>query len=443
MSVNFWSINRCGYAGVLVILFILFSITSILMTSQRAHAQSAQCIALRGQLATLSALPSFSNKSAHQNYQKYNTLVIRQMTALKHARGDAAYRGCFTQSGKLSGWGAASCPALVSKISKMERNLANLKAKRGRFANTGSKPKNNRSARQKIRHKLARLNCSVEERTAKNSNGGRSTFDGSRIDNSAIRQQTGKRKKKRGLFARIFRTGRKKRVRFSNRDVLREAALVDEETLRLERERTGGVFRTLCVRVCDGYYFPVSFAVVRSAFDTDEAICQASNTSTEMRLFVHRNPSESSEDMVDLYGASYLDLPNAFSYRHQVSDPKVCPRISQPSRFSQLAGYALSDRVTAENNYTEVPFGPRGDGIIKPEVKPDFFNDPDTRMAIAGNFSIVAVNPSSEPVASNEGPVTYDPSKIAENGVRVVGPTFLGDQQSVKLLLAPDQTQVQ
>ena len=35
----------------------------------------------------------------------------------------------------------------------------------------------------------------------------------------------------------------------------------------------GGTYRTLCVRTCDGYYFPISFKVTRAKFNTDSIAC--------------------------------------------------------------------------------------------------------------------------------------------------------------------------
>lgn len=72
-------------------------------------------------------------------------------------------------------------------------------------------------------------------------------------------------------------------------------------------------FRTVCVRLCDGAYFPISFSTTRSRFKADAARCQ-SGCSSPARLFVVK-PEGDPEDMVDVRGAAYADLPNAFKFR--------------------------------------------------------------------------------------------------------------------------------
>jgi hypothetical protein len=73
-------------------------------------------------------------------------------------------------------------------------------------------------------------------------------------------------------------------------------------------------YRTLCVRLCDGYYFPISFAIRGSALARDADQCAAS-CGVEGRLFYHANPGGSVAMMTDLSGRAYTLLPTAFQYR--------------------------------------------------------------------------------------------------------------------------------
>jgi Protein of unknown function (DUF2865) len=79
-------------------------------------------------------------------------------------------------------------------------------------------------------------------------------------------------------------------------------------------QRGYGMVRTLCVRLCDGFYFPISFATPRSALSRDADSCSAS-CGAEARLFYYANPGGDVETMVDLNGMAYQSLPNAFKYR--------------------------------------------------------------------------------------------------------------------------------
>jgi hypothetical protein len=73
-------------------------------------------------------------------------------------------------------------------------------------------------------------------------------------------------------------------------------------------------YRTVCVRLCDGYYWPISFATSPEQFARDAALCQRS-CSSSARLFVYRNPGQQPEQMIDLAGRRYARLDTAFRYR--------------------------------------------------------------------------------------------------------------------------------
>lgn len=71
---------------------------------------------------------------------------------------------------------------------------------------------------------------------------------------------------------------------------------------RLERPRrqdgdrpklAGGTYRTVCVRLCDGFYFPISYSTRRQRFAGDAAQCEQ-RCPYRSRLFVHRNPGRKS-----------------------------------------------------------------------------------------------------------------------------------------------------
>jgi hypothetical protein len=75
-----------------------------------------------------------------------------------------------------------------------------------------------------------------------------------------------------------------------------------------------GTYRTFCVRLCDGFYFPVSFATTRGKVREDAARCERQGPSRS-RLYFHRNSDQTVDDMVDLNGQPYTKLPDAFRFR--------------------------------------------------------------------------------------------------------------------------------
>ena len=73
-------------------------------------------------------------------------------------------------------------------------------------------------------------------------------------------------------------------------------------------------YRTMCVRLCDGYYYPVSFSAMQSKFGQDNNTCQ-SKCAAPAKLFVYENPGGSVETMTSMDGIAYSELPNAWRYR--------------------------------------------------------------------------------------------------------------------------------
>jgi hypothetical protein len=85
----------------------------------------------------------------------------------------------------------------------------------------------------------------------------------------------------------------------------------DDDDFDDERPAT---FRTVCVRLCDGYFFPISFAVGADRLEHDARVCEG-RCGAQGRLFVHQNPGGSTEDLHDLSGRPYRQLRTAFLYR--------------------------------------------------------------------------------------------------------------------------------
>lgn len=87
---------------------------------------------------------------------------------------------------------------------------------------------------------------------------------------------------------------------------------------------SGGAFRTICVRTCDGFYFPVSFATSSDRFRDDEQTCQRMCPAAQVSLYTYRNPGEDVSQAVSLNGRLYTELPTAFQYRQQYNSACSC-----------------------------------------------------------------------------------------------------------------------
>lgn len=81
--------------------------------------------------------------------------------------------------------------------------------------------------------------------------------------------------------------------------------------------------RTVCVRMCDGYYWPVSEVADQTQVAQDAAAC-ASSCRSEARLFTLPRGSEDIAAMTDLRGRAYGQLENAFAYRKSLKSGCGC-----------------------------------------------------------------------------------------------------------------------
>jgi hypothetical protein len=101
---------------------------------------------------------------------------------------------------------------------------------------------------------------------------------------------------------------------------------------------TGGTYRTLCVRLCDGYYFPLSHAAPMSLLSRDADKCTAA-CGEEGRLFYHPTQTNDVSSALDFTGSAYSGLANAFRYRKALVDGCTCKPQShlQAERASHAA----------------------------------------------------------------------------------------------------------
>ena len=111
-----------------------------------------------------------------------------------------------------------------------------------------------------------------------------------------------------------------------------------------------GEVRTLCVRTCDGGFFPISSRTTAINFTRDAMQCQQMCPGVETELFFHPADSGETADMMSsVNGRPYRDMPNAFVYRTRrpAEDPqcrcdlaryhqKMTPRPPVPDYQSSL-----------------------------------------------------------------------------------------------------------
>ncbi|MBV9261244.1 MAG: DUF2865 domain-containing protein [Pseudolabrys sp.] len=119
---------------------------------------------------------------------------------------------------------------------------------------------------------------------------------------------------------------------------------------------SSGSFRTICVRTCDGYYFPISFQAPASKFQDDQATCQRMCPAQQVELYSYRNPGEEVNQAVSVNGgAPYSALPSAFRYRTSIDSACSCRKAGQSWADALKAGgvdttVAPGDVVVTDQN---------------------------------------------------------------------------------------------
>ena len=85
-----------------------------------------------------------------------------------------------------------------------------------------------------------------------------------------------------------------------------------------------GTYSTLCVRLCDGYHWPVSFSTTQEHFSRDAKKCEQACPS-KSRLFVRSvHGTDPDGELSDLQGRPYAGLQNAFRFRKEYVRDCTC-----------------------------------------------------------------------------------------------------------------------
>ncbi|GGE37605.1 hypothetical protein GCM10007276_13790 [Agaricicola taiwanensis] len=88
-------------------------------------------------------------------------------------------------------------------------------------------------------------------------------------------------------------------------------------------------FRTVCVRMCDGFFYPISYSTTPSNFARDAAICQQTCPGTQADLFTYPNPGGDMHQAANMNAESYTNLENAFRYQKEFVKDCSCKPAGQ------------------------------------------------------------------------------------------------------------------
>jgi hypothetical protein len=194
----------------------------------------------------------------------------------------------------------------------------------------------------------------------------------------------------------------------------------------------GSSYRTICVRACDGYYFPISSNGSQRRLKIDQQVCQSMYAPGAAEIYYYRYPSDDVSVAVSLDGHPYGKQPFAFSYRSTFDascaaefhgpNGQVVASTRKPADAKLIAAYLAPKGKLKRQLDADVPV------MAADETPPDEdVPDIDTPGAL------VATTEPAKPSVRTIGPsYYYDPSYYGSHGEppKVAGfkPPVLGDR---------------
>ncbi len=348
---------------------------------QPAQQQGAQgnpiCIRLEGQLATIDRGAGSGDPAKDDQIRRYQDAATKQQSELDRVTQQAKRMGC-DSSGFFSLFNgqSAQCGPVNNQISQMRGNLDQITTSLERLRSGGIGGADRENQRRSVLTALAQNNCGPQYVNAAHG-------PGSFIDN---------------LFG-------------NNNNNSPGAPGVDMGP-------QSGTFKTVCVRTCDGGYFPVSFATVQARFADDERTCKALCPATEASLFAYRNPGEDINQAVSITGQPYTALPNAFKFRTEFN----------PSCACKAAGQTWSDALKSVDDKAAVE--QQGDIIVTEESAKKMQQRAQPQPAKSAPAKKGAsTTATAPPAAASAAPATDSTAPAGDRPIRTVGPTFIPPKQ--------------
>ena len=150
--------------------------------------------------------------------------------------------------------------------------------------------------------------------------------------------------------------------------------------------------RTLCVRTCDGYYFPISYSTNRKRFKIDEAVCKAMYGGATANLYVHDNGSPA-DTAISLGGKRLAAEPYAFAFRQTFNESCQAELKGGLTRLgAAFAMKAAKTQSTATVRNRKTLPGHLPDPLSRVVVG----TDPETLANRAGHFTVAPVTPQED-----------------------------------------------
>jgi len=338
-------------------------------------AANPMCPRLEAQLATVDR--GGGDPAKDEQIRRYQDAASKQQAELDRVASQAKRMGC-DSSGFFSLFNgqSAQCGPVNNQIQQMRANLDQITTSLERLRSGGLGGSERESQRRSVLLALAQNNCGPQYAAA------------------LQQQQQGP-----GNFLNNL---------FGNNSPSAPPSDVGPQS---------GTYRTVCVRSCDGGYFPISFATVPGRFPDDEKTCKALCPATEANLYAYRNPGEDMNQAVSIGGQPYTSSPNAFRFRQEFNPSCACKAAGQT--WSD-ALKTIDDKAAAEQ---------QGDIIVTEESAKKMSRPQQTKATPPAKKGAVATAPDPAATPAAGAPATTSDASSDNKPIRSVGPTFIPPRQ--------------
>ncbi len=346
------------------------SLALLLAFAAPAAAQSsAVCEDLRGRLADL---PRSIGNGNGPEARQYSSAMAEQNLELRKVRNELRSNGCTSGSMVvIGGENADYCAELSQSEARMIDNIRYLQDRRNELAGQNSATD---GARRELIAALDHNGCNSENFYAPSD---RSAADPApSVEEQAMRSDT------------FIPLGGGEEI---------------DPRYGVPRAEMLSPVSTMCVRSCDGGFFPISSNATSVDFGRDAQTCAKMCPGIETELFYRDVTSTEASNMISVAtGTPYSAMKNAFAYKNRTPGEKSSCACNLTAYYEEMRGKQA---------------------VSEPPQQ--------------GSITTIRTNPPAKDTAAQiapQPPVPERPYDPTQNRVRQVGPQFLaGDQGSIDL----------
>ena len=370
-----------GRNGARALVLMVLSALCLVLDVNTAYAQAAQCFQLEA------ALQQFDGNSAYQQMGGNSPAAQQAQRDVQAMESRYVRDGC-NDAAKAGAQLTQECRQIGREVLRLREVAADV-ARQVETANAIG------AQREAILQEMARFGCYADQ-------GSSATFTTER----------------QSIFDRIFGTT-------SEGDFTNGQMIDGGDYWGYQGYQT---VRTVCVRLSDGYFWPISYATLPDFVGNDAMTCQQSCPTTAVDLYFYDNPGQEPEQMRNQYGELYTSLPTAFAYRTALdtspgANCKAAPQADGKLTVATRADGSSRTMIEVEGVTFPLPLrDPRGVAPVQAPIEApletaNLVDVPLPRPRPAG--------PGEAPVAKPVQAETETELRLVQFGdkvVRVVGP---------------------